>query len=172
MAWVNEVLREVLAEEIEVVASTDARLELVTVTAVSCEPDLRHATVLLASLPDPVREALSDARPRLQAAIAHQVRMKRTPQLSFQADPAVGHGELVEEILRELRSSGQLREETIAGPAAGGAVDGAAGGGADGLRAECPGSTNGAGDGNGAGEGGAGEGGAGEGGAGSTEPAA
>ena len=68
-----------------------------TVTAVSCEPDLRHATVLLASLPDTVREALGEVRPRLQAAIAHQVRMKRTPQLSFQVDPAVDHGELVEE---------------------------------------------------------------------------
>jgi len=111
MARVNEVLREVLAEEIEVVASTDARLELVTVTAVSCDPDLRRATVLMASLPDAAREALSEARPRLQAAIAQQVRMKRTPQLSFQADPAVGHGKLVEEILRELRSSGQLRDD-------------------------------------------------------------
>jgi ribosome-binding factor A len=110
MARVNEVLREVLAEEIELVASSDSRLELVTVTAVSCEPDLRHATVLLASLPDAVRDALSEARPRLQAAVAHQVRLKRTPQLAFQADPAVGHGELVEEILRELRSSGDLRE--------------------------------------------------------------
>ena len=110
MARVNEVLREVLAEEIELVASSDSRLELVTVTAVSCEPDLRHATVLLASLPDAVRDGLSEARPRLQAAVAHQVRLKRTPQLAFQADPAVGHGELVEEILRQLRSSGDLRE--------------------------------------------------------------
>jgi ribosome-binding factor A len=119
MARVNEVLREVLAEEIEVLGSTDGRLELVTVTAVSCEPDLRHATVLLASLPDPVREALGEARPRLQAAIAQQVRMKRTPQLSFQVDPAVGHGQLVEEILRELRSSGELREGSSAEAAAG-----------------------------------------------------
>ncbi len=118
MARVNEVLREVLADELEVLASTDPRLELVTITAVSCEPDLRHATVLLASLPDAVREALGEARPRLQAAIAHQVRMKRTPQLSFQVDPAVGHGELVEEILRELRSSGELRDgpSTAAAP--------------------------------------------------------
>jgi len=185
MARVNEVLREVLAEEIEVVASTDARLELVTVTAVSCEPDLRHATVLLASLPGPVREALGEARPRLQAAIAHQVRMKRTPQLSFQADPAVGHGELVEEILRELRSSGQLRQETSAGPVTAGAVDGAADGGADGAgnTTDASDGTTDAGDGNGAasgtaaepasGPGGAAGTGAGpEGAAGATEPAA
>jgi ribosome-binding factor A len=100
MARVNEVLREVLAEEIELVAGSDSRLELVTVTAVSCEPDLRHATVLLASLPEPARAALGEARTRLQAAVAHQVRLKRTPLLSFEADPAVAHGERVAEILR------------------------------------------------------------------------
>jgi ribosome-binding factor A len=108
MSRVNEVLREILAEELELVSASDTRLELVTVTAVSCEPDLRHATVLLASLSDPVRDALAEVRPRLQAAIAHQVRMKRTPQLVFQADPAVGHGQVVEEILAGLRSRGEL----------------------------------------------------------------
>ena len=104
MARVNEVLREVLAEEIELVAGSDPRLELVTVTAVNCEPDLRHATVLLASLPEPAHTALVEARTRLQAAVAHQVRLKRTPLLSFEADPAVAHGERVEEILRAIHA--------------------------------------------------------------------
>lgn len=104
MARVNEVLREVLADEIELVAGSDPRLELVTVTAVSCEPDLRHATVLLASLPEPAHTALVEARTRLQAAVAHQVRLKRTPLLRFEADPAVAHGERVEEILRAIHA--------------------------------------------------------------------
>ena len=104
MDRVNEVLREVLADELELVAGSDARLELLTVTAVSCEPDLRHATVLLASLSEPARTALGEARPRLQAAVAHQVKLKRTPQLSFAPDPAVAHGERVEEILRAIHS--------------------------------------------------------------------
>ena len=38
MARVNQLLREVLAEEIELVAAADSRLELVTVTAVACDP--------------------------------------------------------------------------------------------------------------------------------------
>jgi hypothetical protein len=67
---------------------------------------------------------LGEARPRLQAAIARQVRMKRTPQLSFQADPAVGHGEVVEEILRELRARGELRQEASAEPEPGAAASG------------------------------------------------
>lgn len=108
MARVNEVLREVLAEAIELEAASDPRLELATVTAVDCDPDLRHATVMLSSLPDAAREALGEARPRLQAAIAHEVRIKRTPQLSFEADPAVAYGERVDSILRGLRDAGEL----------------------------------------------------------------
>lgn len=108
MARVNAVLREVLAEALEIEASGDTRLEMLTITAVDCDPDLRRATVLLASLPGPGREALGEARPRLQAAIARQVRLKRTPQLQFQADPAVAYADRVEGILRDLRTSGQL----------------------------------------------------------------
>ena len=108
MARVNEVLREVLADAIETAAGTDERLELVTVTAVQCDPDLRHATVFLDTLSEPAGQALSEARPRLQAAIAHQVRMKRTPQLSFVADPAVAYGERVEKLIRDLKSTGEL----------------------------------------------------------------
>lgn len=108
MARVNEVLREVLADAIEVAAGTDGRLELVTVTAVQCDPDLRHATVFLDTLSGPASEALGEARPRLQAAIAHQVRIKRTPQLSFAADPAVAYGERVEKVIRDLKSAGEL----------------------------------------------------------------
>lgn len=110
MARVNEVLREVLADAIEVAAGTDGRLELVTVTAVQCDPDLRHATVFLDTLSGPASEALGEARPRLQAAIAHQVRIKRTPQLSFAADPAVAYGERVEKVIRDLKSAGELGE--------------------------------------------------------------
>ena len=88
MARVNEVLREVLAEEIELVAAADSRLELVTVTAVACEPDLRHAKVLLASLPDAALAALGEARPRLQKAVAHQAKLKRTPSAELRSRPS------------------------------------------------------------------------------------
>lgn len=108
MARVNKVLREVVADAIERAAGDDPRLELATVTAVQCDPDMRHATVLLASMPAAMSEALGQLRPRLQAAIAHEVRIKRTPQLSFEADPAVAYGERVESVLRELRASGEL----------------------------------------------------------------
>ena len=103
-ARVNEVLREVVADALERVSDEDERLLLVTVTAIDVDPDLRRARVFFASRQDGVREALDEQRVRLQAAIGKQVRLKRTPQLSFVPDPAVSSGQQVESILRELKA--------------------------------------------------------------------
>lgn len=104
-ARVNQVLREVLADALERLADADDRLTLLTVTGVETEPDLRHATVWFASLADTQREALDQARVKLQAVVSHQLRLKRTPKLSFEADPAVSTGQRVEDILRGLQTT-------------------------------------------------------------------
>ena len=101
-ARINESLREVLADALERMEDLDERLGLLTITAVVCDPDLRHAVVFFSSLDDEERAALGEARIRLQAAISSQVRLKRTPQLRFEADPAVAAGQRVEEILRAI----------------------------------------------------------------------
>ncbi len=103
---VNQVLRQVLAEEIERLADADERLRLVTVTDVETSPDLRHATVYLSSLGEEAAAALSDRRVHLQSIIGRQIRMKRTPQLAFAVDPAVVEGGKVDEVLRRLHAEG------------------------------------------------------------------
>ena len=105
-ARLNELLRQILADEIE--RLDDGRIELLTVTAVECEPDLRRATVFYDSLQgeagdEEVLLVLGEIRPRLQAAIGRQARIKRTPELAFQPDLAVREGDRVERLLRELR---------------------------------------------------------------------
>ncbi|MGD0313549.1 MAG: 30S ribosome-binding factor RbfA [Acidimicrobiales bacterium] len=100
---VNQVLRQIVAEELERLADADERLRLVTVTAVDTAPDLRQATVYLSSLSDDSAEALAERRTQLQRAVGRQVRMKRTPQLEFMVDPAVVAGGRVEEVLRRIR---------------------------------------------------------------------
>ena len=80
-ARVNEVVREVLADELE--RLSDPRLGFVTVTGVEVTPDLRQATVYYSALaptpgnPDAEAEAaketalaLRSVTPHLQAAIA------------------------------------------------------------------------------------------------------
>jgi ribosome-binding factor A len=104
-ARVNEVLREVLADQLERMLEHDERLGLLTITAVRCDPDLRRALVLFSSLSEEEAMALEEGRVRLQAAIGHEIRMKRTPQLRFAADPAVAAGQRIEDILREIPRS-------------------------------------------------------------------
>ncbi len=100
---VNQVVRQVLAEELERLADADERLRLVTVTAVDTAPDLRHATVYLSSMSEASGEALAERRAQLQRVLGRQVRMKRTPQLEFAVDPAVVAGGRVEDVLRRIR---------------------------------------------------------------------
>lgn len=102
-ARVNAVLTRVLGDALERQREDDERLALLTVTGVRVDPDLRHATVFMASLPEGALEALEARRLQLQGAIAREVRMKRTPTLSFVADPAIAAGERVEEALRRAR---------------------------------------------------------------------
>ena len=111
-ARVNEVVREVLADELERIA--DPALGLLTITGVEVTPDLRQATVYYSALIPAEGEAepntagaLEVARPHLQAAIGRQVRMKYTPLLVFREDPAIRTGERVDEILRQLHSEGE-----------------------------------------------------------------
>ncbi len=99
---VNQVLRQVVAEELERLADADERLRLVTVTSVDTAPDLRHATVYLSSLSEDAADALAERRPQLQGAVGRQTRMKRTPLLEFTADPAVIAGSRVEDVLRRI----------------------------------------------------------------------
>jgi len=114
-ARINEVVREVLADELE--RLSDERLGFVTVTGVEVTADLRQATVYYSALA-PARSdaeaaaeaaeetalALRSATPHLQAEIGRQVRMKYTPHLVFREDPAIRTGERVDEILRQLHS--------------------------------------------------------------------
>ncbi len=102
---VNQVLRQVVAEELERLADADERLRLVTVTGVDSSPDLRQATVFLSSLPEGAEAALAERRVHLQRVLGGQVRMKRTPQLRFVLDPAVVAGTRVDDVLRRIRSS-------------------------------------------------------------------
>jgi ribosome-binding factor A len=101
-ARVNELCREILADELERI--DDERIELVTVTHVAVDPDLRHATVSFSRLDrdvDEASDALAALRPRLQSAIARQARLKRTPELRFVVDDVMARAERIEDLIRE-----------------------------------------------------------------------
>jgi|SRR5215211_7301112 len=105
MRRVNESVREVLAEAIGELK--DPRIGFVTVTGVNTTADLRHATVFVSVLgSDRKREkslaGLDAAHGVLQAQIARELRLKRTPQLTFQYDPTVEQGVRMPKLIDEL----------------------------------------------------------------------
>jgi ribosome-binding factor A len=99
-ARVNQILREVISEELVRWSDLDEDLGLLTVTGVDTSPDMRQAVVFLDSLSDEAKVALEEHRGQIQASVNAQTRLKRTPKLSFRADPAVAQGEAIEEIIR------------------------------------------------------------------------
>ena len=113
MLRVNSTIREVLADAVE--RMNDSRLEMVSITAVDTAPDLRHAKVYFDVLGsddhEPALAALQGASKRLQGAIASQVRMKYTPTLEFEIDPAITSGERIEAILRSIKEAGGGEDE-------------------------------------------------------------
>jgi ribosome-binding factor A len=105
-ARLKELLRQIVAEEIERI--DDERLDLVTVMNVDVEPDLRHATIYVdtptgADRDEEMLAALHDHRIRLQASIARQTRIKRTPLLAFRADQVERSAGRLEDLLRNLQ---------------------------------------------------------------------
>jgi ribosome-binding factor A len=105
MRRVDESVHQVLAEAIPELK--DPRIGLVTVTGVRTTPDLRHATVYVSVLGSGRRRAdslrgLTAAHGILQARLARELRMKRTPQLAFEYDPTVEEGVRMTKLIDEL----------------------------------------------------------------------
>ena len=105
MRRVNEALREVIGEAIAVELQ-DPRIGFVTVTAVDTSPDLRAAKVFVSVLGDAdSREAtlagLRSSHGVLQRTIAREMRMKRTPTLSFHYDEGPERGVRLARLLDE-----------------------------------------------------------------------
>ena len=105
MRRVNEVMREVIGDSIASELE-DPRIGFVTVTAVETSPDLRSARVFVSVLGGESERtaslaALTSAHGVLQSAIGRELRMKRTPTLSFHYDESLERGQRVSRLLEE-----------------------------------------------------------------------
>ena len=105
MRRVNESVRQVLADAM--LELKDPRIGLVTVTGVVTAQDLRHATVYVSVLGSGRKRqatlaGLEAAHGLLQSRLARELRMKRTPQLTFEYDPSVERGVRMSQLIDEL----------------------------------------------------------------------
>jgi ribosome-binding factor A len=105
MRRVNESVRQVLSEALPELK--DPRIGFVTITGVDTSADLRQARVFVSVLgSEKARakslEGLAAAHGVLQAHIARELRMKRTPTLAFEYDPTVEEGVRMSKLIDEL----------------------------------------------------------------------
>jgi len=105
MRRVNEAVREVLSSRLAA-GLADPRIGFVTVTSVETVSDLSHARVYVSVLGSEseraqTMEGLASSRGFLQAALAGELRMKRTPKLEFAHDPSVDEGFRIAELIEE-----------------------------------------------------------------------
>ena len=105
MRRVDEALREVLSEAIQTLK--DPRIGFVTVTGVKTTADLKESTVYVSVLggEEMLRrtlEGLEAARGVLQARINDELRLRRTPLLTFEYDPSVERGVRMTKLIDEL----------------------------------------------------------------------
>jgi ribosome-binding factor A len=105
MRRVNESLRQVLSEAIPELK--DPRIGFVTITGVDTSPDLQHATVYVSVLGGEKKRiaslaGLDAAHGVLQARVSRELRLKRTPMLTFEYDHAVEHGVYMSKLIDDL----------------------------------------------------------------------
>ena len=105
MRRVNELMREVIGSAITTELE-DPRIGFVTVTSVDTSRDLRSARVYVSVLGDEAEREASLAGLRsshgvLQAAIARETRIKRTPTLTFHYDDSPERGVRISRLLED-----------------------------------------------------------------------
>jgi ribosome-binding factor A len=105
MRRVNAAVREVLSEAVGELK--DPRIGFVTITGVKTSSDLQQAVVFVSVLGSERKreqtiEGLQAAHGILQGRIARELRLKRTPQLTFEYDPTVERGVRMTQLIDEL----------------------------------------------------------------------
>jgi len=113
MRRVDEAVRQVIGDALAADLK-DPRVGFVTVTDVRTSPDLRHARVYVSVLgsaggssdPDQREQTLAGLRSAhgyLQARLASELRLKRTPTLEFSYDDTTDRAMRVEALIDEAR---------------------------------------------------------------------
>lgn len=102
-ARLNELLREIVADELERI--DDDRLQLLTITSVEVDRELMRALVRY-TMPEgfgseaEVSSALAELKGRVKVAIGRQARIRRVPDLVFLPDDVLRQAYRIDEILR------------------------------------------------------------------------
>jgi ribosome-binding factor A len=84
---------------------------LISVTDVSVTRDLRHAKIFISVFGSDEEQqatlhALSRAVGFVRTEVGRRIRLRHTPELSFQLDKSIAYGAHINQVLRQLNESG------------------------------------------------------------------
>lgn len=105
-ARLNTLLHQIVAEHLE--RLDDERLPFITVTGTEIDSDLNRCDVFISTFEndpdadDRILSVLAEQRIPLQSAIAHQIKLRKTPTVVIQFDPSVRAGAKIDAILAGL----------------------------------------------------------------------
>lgn len=93
----------------------DPGIGLITLTRVKVSPDLQVARIYYTAIGDDkarreTARALERAKPFLRRQIAHEIRLRRVPELHFQYDESIENQDRIEKILLDLKAEREARE--------------------------------------------------------------
>lgn len=93
----------------------DPRIGFVTVTEVKVTGDLQQAKAFISVLGDDKQKqdtlvGLAKAKGFIRSEIGRRIRLRKTPELTFEFDEAVEYGNRIETILQDLNDTSSLDE--------------------------------------------------------------
>jgi ribosome-binding factor A len=106
---VNRIAEQMKKELGEIISKKikDPRIGFVTVTDVSVTGDLQQAKVYISVLGDEDKKqdtlvGLAKAKGFIRSEIGRRIRLRKTPEISFEIDEALEYGNRIESLLRDI----------------------------------------------------------------------
>jgi ribosome-binding factor A len=114
----TEKIQKLIKEEISLIflhKIQDPELGLTTITKVKITPDLRSAKVYVSILDRDKREEslnkINDLRTLIRTELAHRVRLRHVPELTFFIDDSLDYAEKIEDIFRKIHENDKQEDE-------------------------------------------------------------
>ncbi|SEM48336.1 ribosome-binding factor A [Mesobacillus persicus] len=94
----------------------DPRIGFVTVTDVEVTGDLQQATVYISVLGDEAQKentlkALAKAKGFIRTEIGQRIRLRKTPEISFEFDPSLDYGNRINTLLHQVHNHNDNNDE-------------------------------------------------------------
>ena len=105
---INEEIAKALAEILRNVKEKSVRETVITITGVSCAPDLSNAKVFYSFFgkgdKKEIAKGLKNATGYIRSQLARSLNLRQTPELTFVYDESIENGAHIEKLLEQIRT--------------------------------------------------------------------